>query len=103
MIMIRYHASASGVLFCGTGNLSGDSVGAYWNAQDFTLLMLQGCLHTATAPTLQWDVEFTPVDFVSNLVVKLTQQMTLGLGKIFHVINTEPIKSQYVHMVFVYI
>ena len=78
------------------GNLSGDRERARWNPQDFTLLMLQGCLMTGTAPRVDWNVEMTPVDFVSSLVVKLTQQMTLGLGKIFHVINTQPIKSQYV-------
>ena len=76
------------------GNLSGDRKEGQWNRQDFNLLMLQGCLHTQTAPTMKWDVEFTPVDFVSQLVITLTKQMSLGLGKIFNVVNTKPIKSQ---------
>ena len=79
-----------------TGNQAGDSVNGYWNPQDFTLLMLQGCLYTGTAPKLDWEVEFTPVDFVTTLIVTLTQKMALGLGKIFNVVNTQPIKSQYV-------
>ena len=78
------------------GNQAGDSVHAYWNPQDFTLLMLQGCLQTGSAPLLDWDLEFTPVDFVSGLIVKLTQNMALGLCKVLNVINAE-VGVEHVH------
>lgn len=78
-----------------SGNLSGDSKDAYWNPADFTLLFLQGCFHVRAAPDLDWDMEMTPVDFVSNFVVTLIQRMALGLGKVYHCVNTAPIKSKY--------
>jgi len=77
------------------GNLSGDSDHAYWNPQDFNLLMLKGCLRSGYAPDMKWDVEMTPVNFVSNFIVTLTQKMALGLRKVYHVINTQPIKSSW--------
>eukprot|EP00112_Aurelia_sp_Birch-Aquarium-sp1_P021007 Seg555.1 transcript_id=Seg555.1/GoldUCD/mRNA.D3Y31 product="hypothetical protein" protein_id=Seg555.1/GoldUCD/D3Y31 len=55
------------------GNLSGESKNAFWNAADFNLLMLLGCLKTGTAPNVDWLIEMTPVDFVSKAIVKLTQ------------------------------
>ncbi|XP_064637306.1 uncharacterized protein LOC135493708 isoform X2 [Lineus longissimus] len=77
------------------GNLSGESEKAYWNPQDFNLRMLQTCANLGVAPVVDWKVEMTPVDFVSRCIVDLTQNIILGLGKIFHVINTSPIKSQW--------
>ncbi len=77
-----------------SGNLSGDCKEAYWNPSDFTLLILQGCLQAKAAPQLDWDMEFTPVDFVSDVIVTLTQRMALGLGKIYHLTNPSPVKSK---------
>ena len=79
---------------CGLGNLSGESKTAYWKHQDFNLLMLEACMRTGEAPDVDWDVEMTPVDFVSKLIVRLTKKMALGLGKVFHVINTRTMKSR---------
>lgn len=76
------------------GNLSGDSRKAFWNPQDFTLLVLQACAKTGLAPDVDWDMEFTPVDFVANIVVKLTQNPDLALGKTLHVVNDKPIKAR---------
>ena len=76
------------------GNISGDSKDAYWNPVDFNLLMLQGCLQSGCAPDVDWDVEMTPVDFVSKIIVALTQRMALGLGKVYHLTNAAPIKSK---------
>lgn len=77
-----------------TGNLSGENVKAYWNPQDFNLLMIQGCLIAGAAPKINWDVEMTPVNFVSDFIVTLTQDLSLAFGKIFHLVNCNPIKSQ---------
>ena len=56
--------------------------------------MLQGCLQSGYAPDVDWDVEMTPVDFVSKIIVALTQRMALGLGKVYHLTNAAPIKSK---------
>ena len=75
------------------GNLSGDSKFAFWNPQDFNLLMIQGCLATGCAPNVEWDIEMTPVDFVAETVVTLTQRVGLSLSKVFHLVNPSPLKS----------
>lgn len=77
------------------GNLSGDSVTAAWNPQDFNLLMLKSCIKIGIAPTLDWDVEMTPVDFVSNTIVQMTQNIPLSMGKVFHIVNTKPVASEW--------
>ena len=56
-----------------SGNLAGDRKSASWNPLDFTLLVLQGCAETLTAPDVDWNLEITPVDFVSEAIVKMTQ------------------------------
>jgi thioester reductase-like protein len=75
--------------------MSGESDEAFWNPQDFNLLMIKGCVSLCSAPDVHWDIEMTPVNFVSNLIVTLVQNMDLALGKVFHVINTRPIKARY--------
>ena len=74
--------------------MSGESKTAYWNRQDFNLLMLEACMTSGCAPDVDWDVEMTPVDFVSKFIVTLTQKMAIGLGKVLHLIQTKPIKSR---------
>ncbi|XP_048589183.1 glycine betaine reductase ATRR isoform X2 [Nematostella vectensis] len=77
------------------GNLAGDRKTARWNPMDFTLLMLKGCAETLNAPDVDWQVEMTPVDFVSETIVKMTQEMTLTVGKVFHLINPRPLESRW--------
>ena len=66
-----------------------------WNPQDFTLLVIQGCLFSGFAPDVDWSVELTPVDFVARFIVSLTQKMALALGKTFNVVNTNTASSKY--------
>jgi thioester reductase-like protein len=82
------------VILFASGNLSGESEKGHWNPQDFNLRMLQTCANLGVAPIVDWKVEMTPVDFVSRCIVELTQNIMLGLGKIFHLVNTSPIESQ---------
>ncbi|ELT91031.1 hypothetical protein CAPTEDRAFT_168750 [Capitella teleta] len=77
------------------GNLSGESEHGVWNPQDFNLLMIQGCLNAGMAPKIPWDVEMTPVNFVSSFIVDMTQRLSLVLGKIFHLMNCNTVKSQW--------
>ena len=74
--------------------MSGDRQLAYWNSQDFTLLMLQASARLGFAPEVQWQMEMTPVDFAAQFVVALTKRSTLCLGKTFHIINDKPLQSR---------
>ncbi|XP_069681059.1 uncharacterized protein [Periplaneta americana] len=69
------------------GNVGGPQTEASWNPADLTLLMLQGCLHTRTAPDIDWQVELTPVDFLGRVLVRLLQDAPLSVGKVFHLVN----------------
>ena len=62
---------------CILGNLAGDRERVQWNPIDFILLMIKGITATLSAPDVDWMVEMTPVDFVSEMIVKMTQ---VGLG-----------------------
>lgn len=44
-----------------------------WNPIDFILLVIKGITATLSAPNIDWQVEMTPVDFVSEMIVKMTQ------------------------------
>lgn len=61
------------ILECISGNLSADREHVQWNPLDFTLLMIKGMTATLSAPDIDWQVEMTPVDFVSEIIVKMTQ------------------------------
>lgn len=61
------------ILDCISGNLSADREHVQWNPVDFTLLMIKGITATLSAPDIDWQVEMTPVDFVSEIIVKMTQ------------------------------
>ncbi len=56
--------------------------------------MLQACAVSGQAPAVDWKVEMTPVDFVAEVIVSLTQNMALCLGKVLHLINTKPMLAQ---------
>ena len=79
-------------IFLTIGNQAGDSKSACWNPQDFNLIMIQGCLLTGIAPEVDWDIEMTPVDYISDTIVTLTQKMGLSLGKVFNVMNIRTLK-----------
>jgi len=76
------------------GNLSGELANGYWNPVDFNFLMIKGCLLAGTAPTVDWLIEMTPVDFVSKIIVRFTQNITLSLGKTFHLVNADTMDSK---------
>lgn len=77
------------------GNMSGDRLGAHWNPQDFTLMILQACVGLGIAPIVDWEMEMTPVDFAAEFIVKMTYNLSLSLGKTFHVVNDKPLQSRW--------
>ncbi|ESP02708.1 hypothetical protein LOTGIDRAFT_171783, partial [Lottia gigantea] len=78
------------------GNMSGDSKSAYWNPQDFTLILLKTCANSALAPLVDWKMEMTPVDFAAQFIVNVVQRPSLSTKNIFHVINDNPLESRWV-------
>lgn len=74
--------------------MSGDRVSAHWNPQDFTLMILQACVGLGLAPIVDWEMEMTPVDFAAELIVRMTYNLSLSLGKTFHVVNDKPLQSR---------
>ncbi|KAH3843031.1 hypothetical protein DPMN_116538, partial [Dreissena polymorpha] len=78
------------------GNMSGDREAAFWNPQDFTLLMLQACVKVSASPDVVWGMEMTPVDFAAQFIVSMTKNASLCIGKTFHIVNDKPIQSKLV-------
>ncbi len=46
--------------------------------------------------TILLQVELTPVDFVSDLIVQLTANVTKTFGKIYHLVNRNTMDCMYV-------
>ncbi|XP_050415332.1 uncharacterized protein LOC126829469 isoform X1 [Patella vulgata] len=78
------------------GNMSGDSINAYWNPQDFTLIVLQTCTESGLAPKVDWKMEMTPVDFVAKFIIKIVQNPTISMKNTFHIVNDKPLHSRWV-------
>nr|CAD7396297.1 unnamed protein product [Timema poppensis] len=87
-LVLRAKARGLPIAIYRCGNVAGSREEPCWNRLDFTLLMLQGCLFTMSAPDIDWQIELTPVDFVSKMIVGLTQDIMHSIGKTFHLINT---------------
>nr|CAB3237767.1 N-(5-amino-5-carboxypentanoyl)-L-cysteinyl-D-valine synthase-like [Phallusia mammillata] len=77
------------------GNISGDSARAAWNPSDFILLVMRASIMTSSFPDVTWDVEMTPVDFVSKCIVKLSQDFRSSVHKIFHVVQPERVTGKW--------
>ncbi|OPL21136.1 thioester protein reductase domain, partial [Mytilus galloprovincialis] len=74
--------------------MSGDRKQAFWNPQDFTLLVLQACAKYGYTPDVDWDMEMTPVDFAAEFIVRCTYNLSTILGKTYHIINDQPLHSR---------
>ncbi|XP_071951852.1 uncharacterized protein [Antedon mediterranea] len=86
-IVLKAKSRGLPVVIYRLGNLSGDSTTAYWNPLDSNLLAIQGIAATHTAPDIDWQIEMTPVDFVSSVIVNMTQNLMCCVGKVFHIVN----------------
>ncbi|KAK7873449.1 hypothetical protein R5R35_000229 [Gryllus longicercus] len=93
-LVFRAKARGHPVSIYRCGNVAGPQDIASWNPADFTLLMLQGCIHSLTAPDINWQIELTPVDFVSRVIVTMVQDLMQSIGKVFHLTNTNTMDSQ---------
>ncbi|XP_078489689.1 uncharacterized protein LOC100175381 [Ciona intestinalis] len=76
------------------GNISGDRKNAGWNPTDFILLVLRASLQISAWPDVDWQIEMTPVDFVSSSIVQLSQDIQASVNKIFHIVQPENITGR---------
>lgn len=94
-LVLRARTQGLPVVIYRLGNLSGDREQVQWNPFDFILLMIKGITTTLSAPNIDWQVEMTPVDFVSEMIVKMSQDMSVALGKVFHLVNPQPLNAKW--------
>ncbi|KJH70639.1 non-ribosomal peptide synthetase family protein [Aliterella atlantica] len=72
------------------GRISGDSTTGVCNIDDHTFRMIRGCIQLGSVPKEDTMVNLTPVDYASQAIIYLSQQPT-SLGKVFHIINPQPL------------
>ena len=72
------------------GMVSGHSRTGASKTDDLTCRLIEGFIQMGSAPNLDLQISLTPVDFVSNAIVYLSQQKS-SLGKAFHLVNLQPI------------
>ncbi|XP_033112958.1 linear gramicidin synthase subunit D-like isoform X1 [Anneissia japonica] len=92
-LVLRAKSRGLPVIVYRLGNLSGDSKTAFWNPMDSNLLAIQGIAATLSAPDINWKIEMTPVDFVSSVIINMTQNLMCCVGKVFHMVNPYPVEA----------
>ncbi len=73
------------------GRISGHSQTGFSNYKDFLFILIRGCIQLGSIPNLNTEYELTPVDYVSQAIVYLSQQKE-SLNKAFHLINPQPVQ-----------
>ncbi|WP_414542076.1 amino acid adenylation domain-containing protein [Nostoc sp. CCY0012] len=73
------------------GRMSGSSQTGVSNTKDFLHRTIKGLIQLGSVPDADAMVDMTPVDFVSQAIVRLSQKKA-SLGKAFHVCNPQPIE-----------
>jgi len=66
--------------------LAGDSRSGVSNPHDLLAAMLEGCIHMAAAPDLDWLIDAPPVDHVARAIVRLSTHAA-GPTPTFHFVN----------------
>ena len=74
------------------GRVSGDSKHGVANINDRLIRMIRGFIQLESAPDINSIVDMTPVDYVAQAIVYLSQQeQSKSLNQIFHLSNPQPI------------
>ena len=71
--------------------IAGDSKTGVSNTDDFICLMLKGCIQMGSFPDLDYLLDMSPVDYVSQSIVYLSQQPE-SIGKAFHLQHPQPVQ-----------
>ncbi|AFZ30068.1 thioester reductase domain protein [Gloeocapsa sp. PCC 7428] len=70
--------------------IAGHSKTGVSNVDDFICLMLKGCIQLGSFPDIDYMLDMSPVDYVSQAIVYLSQQKE-SIGKAFHLQHPQPI------------
>ena len=70
--------------------IAGHSKTGISNTDDFICLMLKGCIQMGSFPDLDYLLDMSPVDYVSQSIVYLSQQPE-SIGRAFHLQHPQPI------------
>lgn len=70
--------------------IAGHSKTGISNTDDFICLMLKGCIQMGSFPDLDYLLDMSPVDYVSQSIVYLSQQSE-SIGQAFHLQHPQPI------------
>lgn len=71
--------------------IAGHSKTGLSNTDDFICLMLKGCIQMGNFPDLDYLLDMSPVDYVSQSIVYLSQQRESS-GKAFHLQHPQPVQ-----------
>jgi myxalamid-type nonribosomal peptide synthetase MxaA len=74
------------------GPVSGDSRTGAFNAADFLCRVMQGYIHSGSAPQGSMHLDMLPVDYLASAIVHLAQQPA-SIGRTFHLIHSRPVLS----------
>jgi amino acid adenylation domain-containing protein/thioester reductase-like protein len=85
-------ASTTGIPVCiyRPGMVTGHSQTGICNPSDLMSRFLRSLIQLKLAPDLNWMIDMTPVDYVSQAIVHLSRQPT-SLGQSFHLVNSTPL------------
>jgi thioester reductase-like protein len=70
--------------------ISGHSQTGVSNTHDFTNLMIKGCLEMGCLPDVDYMMDMSPVDYVSQAIAYLSRQKE-AMGKAFHLQHPQPV------------
>lgn len=70
--------------------IAGHSKTGFSNVDDFICLMLKGCVQLGSFPDIDYMLDMSPVDYVSQAIVYLSQQKE-STGKAFHLQHPQPL------------
>jgi thioester reductase-like protein len=73
------------------GHITGHSLTGMCNAQDFLHTMVLACSKIGSAPDLEEGMDVTPVDYVSQAIVRLSRRPEC-LGGTYHLVNPHPLR-----------
>ena len=72
------------------GNIAGDSKTGICHTSDMLFRMTKGCIQLGVAPDNNTLVDITPVNYVSQTLIYLSQQQE-SVGKVFNLVNPQPV------------
>lgn len=76
------------------GNIGPDSQSGIGNPNDFQSLIIDACIKVGCAPlTQEWNMEMTPVDFLSEAIVQFSESPA-HFGRVYHSVNPRLVPAE---------